>query len=403
MKEAEGEPMRFHQNIGKIAVAAAAAIALSAVSFFVGRHWDTTETAHDLFESRDAKAPKRASPTMARPHQAVIDHGEKLSMSFSEAMSALVGASNQDEKTRILWHLAMTHAKARPEAVYAAVREHAPERKQFEIFASMFPSLAATHADLVIKWFDELPTGAPRTTVLRRFAGAMVNADYEKLIDWSKRTAIAEDVGEVASALYSNEVNYDLRKVYAQLGDATLPSAISETLAAVYGRGSKIKSKDDLESLLNKAASFSPPVQAKILEHALTDAPTDIFKGVDSKHLPQAPEVQRAWLRGAVREMYKTSPQTAADWVISMDAPEEDRNEAAGILTTWWANENSEAASRWIAGLPEGSLRDAAASDLVIHLSLKKDRVAAESWLRTIKDPKAHRRAEANMPFEWRK
>lgn len=391
--------MRFYQNVGWIAVAAVGAVALFLFISYVEESRQTVGSSPDSAESPDAVPPGRTSPPSAQPHRSVIYHGQKLDMTFDEAMSALKAATDQDDKTRILWHLALTHAKAHPDEVYAAVRAYAPERKQFEIFASMFPSLATTHPDLVFKWFDELPIGSPRTTVLRHFARAMTDGDYEKLIDWSKRTLVAEDVAEVASALNSNRINYDLQKVYAQLGDATLPSAILESLAAVYGRESKIKSKDDLDSLLKKAANLSPPVQAKILERALTDAPTEIFKGMGSQNLPRSPEVQNAWLRAAVSGMYKMSPQAAADWVTSMNAPEEERNKAAGILTTWWANENSEAASRWIAGLPEGSLRDAAASDLVIHLALKKDREAAESWLRTIKDPKAHRRAAANLPF----
>lgn len=198
----------------------------------------------------------------------------------------------------------------------------------------------------------------------------------------SKEGLYPEEYKAAAESVYWNAVKHPPDEIAKFLNSQTLPAEYMDNISKAFGSASAKKGMS-LSSALTTASrneGQSMIVRGWMGEMAISSpltAKQEIQKNQDlAEYTPMI-----------VGFCYKQDKASTLQWVNSIEDSQQ-RSAATAELARVWVEENSDEASKWVASLPSGGIRDKGSLSIVKHLVGVGDKSSALDWANSILDPK---------------
>ncbi len=240
-----------------------------------------------------------------------------------------------------------------------------------------------------------------RSALLPALQGVLTHSSEDELrqvLEWTNNEADPE----LANAIRPQALARLARKSPDKAIELVEPlvndgSTDSRTLAHMIAP--LVSDLESYERLLPVIEQATPEFRASLLEVALTRSFTfDLDQEQWTAYMDQLPaEARSQVVTMEAGKRVAADPASAIAWADAL--PESDRAPAYQGLAHTWASADSYEASEWIATLPPGEIRDAAALTLVRSVA-KSEPDSAWKWAQTIQSPEQRRSAmQSSLAF----
>lgn len=265
-----------------------------------------------------------------------------------------------------------------PMAAVTWARQFAEGPDRDRAMGTLAAALATSDRETAIALLKELPASEIRFEWLAKTAGALGISDSEFAASWVDSLSYFER-GVALEGIMRAWVDVDPHKLDDFVSE--LPRPLQQVTVL---KTSEAWSAFEPANAVAWADRAYTPRGVDVGRNAFLnwaredpDAAADYVAGLED------PALQAARTRILLSVLGKWQPATGAAWVETALTDSEVRVQAFAALASSWLNQDSEAASQWIAGMEPGPQRDAAVDSLLQKVH-QMDPESAAAWTETL-------------------
>ncbi|MGJ3243435.1 MAG: hypothetical protein ACFE0O_10850 [Opitutales bacterium] len=269
---------------------------------------------------------------------------------------------------------------------------------QASLINAMMRNYARKAPREAIRALDNLPLGRSYSRAVSQIAQTWANQDPEAALKWANTLENPVDRDQAMQSVLNSAKQQDPQAALNLVLRSAPEGDQADLLGNVLGGWVQRNEAAALEAMntLRGRKDFGQVVKPMLRQMAF-NAPERLIALVE-----RDTSLSLAGLASQVaRGLARYSPTDAAAWAMRLPDDAHDKDDAIRSVASSWLQQDTVAASEWIASLPEGKNRDGAVRQL-IHTVRRSDPEAALEWALSLGNERSSKREAKRVLQTWR-
>jgi hypothetical protein len=350
----------------------------------------------DGYDFSDMSEPELRELISDNPHSKKL-LGKVMAHLFSEDIHAgfrfIENTGDQEMKRRLVLHGIASAASIDPNASFDWVSGNTTGDTYDQSIEIVISAMAIKDPKEAATYLESLPYGRAFEMSMMRLTKHWTKKDPMEVITWldtQVRGAEQQSALKTAYLAIARRFPDDAMSLANSMPiDSHDRSRLMHSIAATMGR-------KDPYAAMHWAEGLDDPKYMMTVERAWID--NDPWAALE--YYSENPErLKTGSANSLARTLSERDPQSAADWVSSLEGSPSYRK-AVDALITNWVDHDPMRASMWVGGLEKGEMRDAAARNLAYRIRLN-DPSSAFAWAASIDNVKSRQATVGLIVEDW--